>query len=103
MKTRKDVYQLPSGDQTLAWYAKAVAEMKTRDSSDPTSWAYQGAIHGLSADPEKSVFWQPFLPLPTRVHHKKNIGTIVNTNLGSFYLGTECTWLTLSKLLHKLL
>lgn len=44
MNIRKSVYDLQ--DDTLSWYSKAVAEMKTRDISDPTSWWYQAAMHG---------------------------------------------------------
>ncbi|MGK0378977.1 MAG: tyrosinase [Patiriisocius sp.] len=71
MKKRKDVYKLPAGDTTLQWYAKAVAEMKKRDSSDPTSWAYQGAIHGIPQNPDSSQYWKPYLPLPSRSSVKK--------------------------------
>ncbi|MCH8619011.1 tyrosinase family protein [Undibacterium sp. TS12] len=47
-RERKDVYQLPAGDTTLEWYAKAVAKMRTRPATDPTSWSYQAAIHGFN-------------------------------------------------------
>ncbi len=43
---RRNVWTLPSGDQTLEFYARAVEVMRGRDESDPTSWAYQAAIHG---------------------------------------------------------
>src|SRR5437763_1225946 len=46
---RTDVWDLPSGDQTLAEYAGAVASMRAKPASDPTSWAYQAAIHGTYA------------------------------------------------------
>lgn len=36
-------------DPTLLWYARAVAVMKTRPITDPTSWRYQAAIHGYSS------------------------------------------------------
>jgi tyrosinase len=45
-RIRKDVWRLPAGDKTLEWYGKAVTEMKKKPLNDPTSWRYQGAIHG---------------------------------------------------------
>lgn len=54
VRIRKDVYRLPTGDKTLEWYGKAVAEMKKRKIKDPTSWGYQAAIHG----------WPPEGPTP---------------------------------------
>ena len=48
VRVRKDVYKLAAGDKTLEWYGKAIAEMKKRLIKDPTSWRYQGAIHGYS-------------------------------------------------------
>ncbi|WP_063369639.1 tyrosinase family protein [Pseudoalteromonas luteoviolacea] len=45
MRIRKNVNEIKDG--TLLWYSKAVEEMKKRDISDPTSWWYQGAIHGF--------------------------------------------------------
>lgn len=30
VRTRKDVWKLPSSDETLLWYGRAVAEMKKR-------------------------------------------------------------------------
>ena len=44
-RTRREVYSLPNGDQTLVWYARAVKVMKTRPITNPTSWRYQAAIH----------------------------------------------------------
>jgi tyrosinase len=51
IKTRRDVWKLPVGDSTLAWYARAVAAMQTRPASDPGSWQYQANIHGSMLDP----------------------------------------------------
>ncbi|WP_081216656.1 tyrosinase family protein [Pseudoalteromonas luteoviolacea] len=45
MRIRKNVNEIKDG--TLLWYSKAVEEMKKRDISDPTSWWYQAAIHGI--------------------------------------------------------
>ncbi|WP_343604842.1 tyrosinase family protein [Fluviicola sp.] len=61
MKERKNVYKLPSGDKTLEWYSKAVAVMKTRPATDPTSWYYQAAIHGFYAS---NPFWSGVGTLP---------------------------------------
>lgn len=46
---RREVRSLES--EALQAYAKAVAVMKERPDDDPTSWAYQGAIHGSTAAP----------------------------------------------------
>lgn len=41
----------PEGKESLRHYATAVGVMKERDSKDPTSWAYQAAIHGTESAP----------------------------------------------------
>lgn len=48
MRTRRDVYKLGTGDQTLHWYGLAIDRMRQKAASDPTSWLYQGAVHGTS-------------------------------------------------------
>lgn len=53
---RRNVWTLPEDDLTLAHYAAAVTEMKRRDADDPTSWAYQAAIHGTSETPPKPLW-----------------------------------------------
>ncbi|WP_327733163.1 tyrosinase family protein [Streptomyces nojiriensis] len=53
---RRNVWTLPEDDLTLAHYAAAVTEMKGRDADDPTSWAYQAAIHGTAATPPKPLW-----------------------------------------------
>jgi tyrosinase len=52
-RVRKDVWKLDRWDPILLWYARAIAEMKTRPLNDPTSWRYQAAIHDYvrSSDP----------------------------------------------------
>ncbi len=62
MRERKNVYELPAGDTTLEWYSKAVVEMKSRPTTDPTSWNYQGAMHGFQAN---LPIWQGAAPLPS--------------------------------------
>jgi tyrosinase len=51
MRERKDVYNLPPGDQTLDWYAKAVTAMQALPQTDPRSWLYQANIHGVNPLP----------------------------------------------------
>jgi len=46
---RREVGSLKADDQTLAAYAEAVKVMQGRAASDPTSWAFQAAIHGTLA------------------------------------------------------
>jgi tyrosinase len=52
-RTRKDVGLLPPGDETLLWYARAVARMQALPLNDPLGWRYQAAIHEYrdGADP----------------------------------------------------
>ena len=48
---RRDVWGLEeeqSWHPILEAYAFAVAAMQERDSEDPTSWAYQAAVHGVA-------------------------------------------------------
>lgn len=53
---RRNAWTLAEGDQTLAAYAAAVAAMRARDDDDPTSWAYQGAMHGTDATPPQALW-----------------------------------------------
>jgi tyrosinase len=46
---RVDVWSLAPDDPIVAAYAGAVAAMKAKPISDPTSWAFQGAMHGTHA------------------------------------------------------
>lgn len=48
-RTRKDIRSLTAAE--LAAFKNGVAVMKARPASDPTSWAYQAAIHGSLASP----------------------------------------------------
>jgi tyrosinase len=47
VRVRKSVWSLPPGDPTLSWYRRAVAELIGRPASDPSSWRYLAAIHGV--------------------------------------------------------
>lgn len=62
MKTRQNVYELQ--DDTLSWYSRAVEEMQSRDINDPTSWWYQGAIHGYATYPSALIYWQDATGFP---------------------------------------
>ncbi len=53
---RRNVWTLPSGDHTIQEYAEAVAIMKARPASDPTSWSYQAAMHGTTTTPSKPLW-----------------------------------------------
>ncbi|HKD82860.1 MAG TPA: tyrosinase family protein [Candidatus Angelobacter sp.] len=60
-RTRQDVWKIK--DDTLKWYARAVAAMQKRPVTDPTSWRYQGAIHGY--DPAQDPFARSGEKLPS--------------------------------------
>ncbi|MGV0743829.1 tyrosinase family protein [Mycolicibacterium sp. XJ870] len=52
--TRQDAWALSADEtwpETLVWYARAVRAMQAKPFSDPTSWRYQSAIHGLANTP----------------------------------------------------
>jgi tyrosinase len=71
VRTRADVWTLSKADPwhpTLLWYAKAVAEMKTRPITDPTSWRYQAAIHDYK--PADDPYAQPGQPMPPAAAQK---------------------------------
>jgi tyrosinase len=61
MRTRKDIWKLSKTDPwhpDILWYARAVADMKSRTTTDPTSWIYQAAIHETARDPNPLPrFW----------------------------------------------
>ena len=49
---RVDVWTLAEDDPIITAYADAVAAMQAKPDSDPTSWAFQAAMHGsLAAAP----------------------------------------------------
>jgi tyrosinase len=50
---RRDVWSLQPDDPIVTAYARAVTRMSERPATDPTSWAYQAAIHGTYATPEQ--------------------------------------------------
>ncbi len=53
---RKDINNLDPNGPEITAYKKAVQVMKSRPASDPTSWAYQAAIHGSNERPEKQAW-----------------------------------------------
>lgn len=53
-RTRKDIRNLTAAE--LAALKKGVMVMKARPSTDPTSWAYQAAIHGSTVSPAKPLW-----------------------------------------------
>lgn len=64
VRTRRDAGLLPEWDDTFLWYARAIADMQTRPLDDPTSWRYQGAIHGFGR-----AQLQPGDPVPSDNKH----------------------------------
>jgi hypothetical protein len=58
---RKSIWTLENPnmwDPYTVGYASAVAAMKARPASDPTSWAYQAAMHGTYATPTQPLWNQ---------------------------------------------
>jgi len=53
---RKDIWSLPADDPIVVGYANAVAAMQQRPESDPTSWAYQAAMHGSYTTPPLNLW-----------------------------------------------
>lgn len=63
-RVRQDIWDLSKAnvwDPTILWYAKAVGDMQKRPTNDPTSWAYQAAIHGFGPETPR-----PAPPLPPK-------------------------------------
>lgn len=47
--TRKNVWTLGAAwAEPILWYARAIADLKKRPITDPTSWRFYAAIHGIS-------------------------------------------------------
>ena len=53
---RRDIWSLAPDDPIVTAYADAVATMQQRDPSDPTSWAYQAAMHGSYSTPPLNLW-----------------------------------------------
>jgi tyrosinase len=72
-RVRRDVWSLGAGwNDTLLWYARAVRTLQSRATTDPTSWWFLAAMHGMHP-----VVWQQFgviqptTPLPTLVVQRR--------------------------------
>jgi tyrosinase len=55
---RREIWSLPPEDPIVTAYARAVAHMRERSDSDPTSWSYQAAMHGSEASPAQALWNQ---------------------------------------------
>jgi tyrosinase len=69
IRVRRDVSTLDPWDDSLVWYAKAVAEMRKRPIADPTSWRYQAAIHDYIRD--EDPYAEPSDVLPSDAEQEK--------------------------------
>ncbi|KZN55264.1 tyrosinase family protein [Pseudoalteromonas luteoviolacea] len=101
MRIRKNVNEIKDG--TLLWYSKAVEEMKKRDISDPTSWWYQAAIHGIGLQTfkenplgpdvykwsEESI-WTKATGLPPNTELKKELIELLITENTNQYFWQQC-------------
>jgi tyrosinase len=47
VRIRRSVWSLPLGDPAISWYRKAVEALIPRPVTDPTSWRYLAAVHGV--------------------------------------------------------
>src|SRR5262245_35997951 len=48
---RQDVWSFDDPwNDTITWYEKAVAHMKTLEPADPLGWRYHAAIHGIDVE-----------------------------------------------------
>ncbi len=55
---RRNIYDLGANNPVVASYRKGVEVMKTKPATDPTSWAYQAAIHGTYSTPAQPIWNQ---------------------------------------------
>jgi tyrosinase len=69
VRIRRDVWKLPSTDDTLTWYARSVAKIQSRLITDPTSWRYQAAIHDYR--PTDDPLARPGETLPSQAEQLK--------------------------------
>jgi tyrosinase len=65
---RRDAWKLSATstwEPTLLWYAKAVGAMSSLPATDPTSWRWQGGVHGYdpSTDPFVNLSATPAQPI----------------------------------------
>ena len=61
VRIRKSVWSLPPGDPSLDWFRKAVGALIQRPASNPNSWRYLAAVHGvpggMTVPPGAGQFW----------------------------------------------
>ena len=61
VRIRKSVWSLPPGDPSLDWFRKAVDALIQRPASNPSSWRYLAAVHGvpggMTVPPGAAQFW----------------------------------------------
>lgn len=61
IRVRRSVWSLPHGDPILNWFRKAVDALIQRPASNPNSWRYLAAIHGvpggMTVPPGAGQFW----------------------------------------------
>jgi tyrosinase len=70
VRTRKNVATLGKPGDELDWYAKAVAELRRRPVTDPTSWRYLAAVHGYPG-PAKDPFASAGEALPSAAEQRQ--------------------------------
>jgi tyrosinase len=69
-RIRKNVLTLGQPGDDLDWYARAVADLRQRPITDPTSWRYQGAVHGYPGA-QNDPFRTPGEALPSASVQKR--------------------------------
>lgn len=65
IRTRKDVWKLAQWDPILLWYAKAIANMQSKQVDEPTAWRYQAAIHDYIIENDPNAQASDNLPSAT--------------------------------------
>jgi tyrosinase len=89
---RKDAWKLSAistWEPTLLWYAKAVGEMSGRPAKDPTSWRFQGGVHGYNkkTDPFVNAGALPTTAVQTKFWNRCQHGTWFFLPWHRMYLG----------------
>jgi tyrosinase len=89
---RKDAWKLSAistWEPTLLWYARAVGEMSSRPAADPTSWRFQGGVHGYNrkTDPFVNAGSVPAKTVQDKFWNKCQHGTWFFLPWHRMYLG----------------
>jgi tyrosinase len=66
---RVDVWSLAEDDPIITFYAAAVNAMKQKSATDPTSWTYQAAVHGIDPTKPPPSGVSQFLPQWNQCQH----------------------------------